>query len=55
MSTETWDCTICKAEYEEFEPPYTSGYFGMIPVKFCAECFACMADMVHVYFDNDEE
>ncbi len=37
-------CTVCNSEYSDDEGG-TEGYFGILPVSFCATCLSCMIDM----------
>ena len=38
-------CTICDCNFTEAEGGI-HGYFGMLPVSFCTNCYSCMCDMV---------
>lgn len=40
------NCSICSTEMDE---PYVEGYFGILPVTFCGDCFGCMMDMAEQY------
>ena len=52
------NCSICNIEYDE-EEGGVQGYFGILPVTFCAFCHAALVDMVLGEYDyegdgNDE-
>ena len=38
-------CTVCDCNFTEAEGGI-HGYFGMLPVSFCPNCYSCMCDMV---------
>lgn len=51
-------CTVCSVEFSADEQPEVMGYFGIIPVAFCAMCTACLYDLAQTLTDtgtNDEE
>jgi uncharacterized protein (DUF983 family) len=48
-------CNVCGCEYHSDEGG-VEGYFGILPVAFCATCYASMVDMVGQDLDlGDEE
>lgn len=48
-------CTVCSIPFDESEGADLAGYFGMIPVAFCATCTSCMIDMTQQLTSQDEE
>lgn len=42
-----YTCNICLSEYDN-DDGGVEGYFGILPVAFCATCFASVVDMVRV-------
>ena len=48
-------CNICSCEFTEDEGGVL-GYFGILPVAFCPNCYSSMVDMVSQDLDiNGEE
>lgn len=50
-------CDVCSCDFTSDEGG-VSGYFGILPVEFCPNCFSCMCDMVEemcVYGEEEEE
>tara|TARA_R110000868_G_scaffold62677_5_gene189231 strand:- start:653 stop:847 length:195 start_codon:yes stop_codon:yes gene_type:complete len=48
------ECSVCSCEYTD-EEGGVEGFFGIIPVAFCPNCFTCMCDMVEQYMGYGEE
>lgn len=42
---EVTECSICSCELDSDAEMVVRGYFGILPVGFCATCFSCMMDM----------
>jgi hypothetical protein len=38
-------CLVCSCKFTEDEGGVL-GYFGILPVAFCPNCYSCMVDMV---------
>ena len=47
-------CTICSCNYSDDEGGM-EGYFGILPVSFCATCFSCMIDMASQFVGERTE
>jgi hypothetical protein len=48
-------CNVCSCEFTEDEGGIL-GYFGILPVAFCPNCYSSMVDMVSQDLDiNGEE
>lgn len=47
-------CTVCSSEYSDDEGG-TQGYFGILPVSFCATCLSCMIDMASQFIGERVE
>ena len=48
------ECDICSCDYTDAEGG-VEGYFGILPVEFCPDCFSSMCDMVEQYMGYTEE
>ena len=48
------ECSLCSCEYTD-EEGGVEGFFGIIPVAFCPNCFVSMCDMVEQYMGYGEE
>ena len=48
------ECSVCSCEYTD-EEGGVEGFFGIIPVAFCPNCFAGMCDMVEQCMGYGEE
>ena len=42
------ECSVCSCDYTG-EEMGVEGYFGILPVAFCPDCFTSMCDMVDQY------
>lgn len=51
---ELTECKVCSVEFDENTPADVLGYFGIIPVAFCATCTSSMIDMVQQLTGDDE-
>ena len=40
-------CSVCDWPINLEDDTYISGYFGILPVAFCMECYVSIEDMVH--------
>lgn len=46
-------CSICERDFDIDAEGGVSGYFGIIPVAFCPECYACCYDMIGAYYEEE--
>lgn len=53
VGVKRWFCPphVCKT-YRQYG---VEGYFGILPVEFCPDCFSSMCDMVEQYMGYTEE
>ncbi len=49
----TFECSICRCDFEEGEGGLHGGMIGMLPVSFCPTCLSGIFDMVS-FLKGDE-
>ena len=48
-------CTVCACDFSIESEGGVDGYFGILPVHFCPDCFSSMCCMVSLLTDEEDE
>ena len=51
----TFECNVCRCNFEEGEGGLHGGMIGMLPVNFCPTCLSGIFDMVSFLKGENEE
>lgn len=48
-------CTVCACNFSIESEGGVDGYFGILPVHFCPDCFSSMCCMVNLLTDEEDD